>query len=573
MQTLLQTLQDHDRGHLSAVAELWGLDLPAGDTASAAAHLAERMLLPDSVEEIVESLQPEVMGLLGQILEHEGRILLADLSLQHGLIRRMGPAKRDREKPWRAPQSAVEALWYRGLIATAFADTPSGPREFAFIPMDLRPLLPFSQKPSQQVLGSPSGLPIRTSHTGLACVHDATTLLAALRQSPADDIDQLQSRLPFLSRHLMLPNQWNFLIALLLELGIANPSPIQPVPEPTGAFLEAPIQHGRRQLFQAWLSSDRWNDLAHVPGLRLVGESWPNDPIASRQSLMDFLERTPVDTWWSLDKWVKAVRQWQPSFQRPGADFDSWYIQSESGGEILSGAAHWDQIDGALLRYWISGPLYWLGITELGFLSESGHPDAFRLRFALDDITGPFEQPSGQVSPKPGLQISAQAEIRVSLEGSRVARYQIARIGDWLMLDSGDYVYRLSPRSLETAAAQGVTHKHILSLFEKFAKPPIPPSVLEALNRWGKEGVEARLEKAILLRLKEAALVDELLSHKSTARFLTERLGEKTFKLNPQQASQLIDHAARLGLLIDAEFTTDNSSGQDASPSQDPHRS
>jgi hypothetical protein len=519
------------------------------------------MLQPDLVGEIIESLSPAVMRALREILEHGGRIPLADISLEHGLIRRMGPAKRDREKPWRAPESPVEALWYRGLIATAFADTPSGPREFVFIPTDLRPMLPVSQKPSDQVLGNPGGLPTRTSHAGFACVHDATTLLAALRQMPAENIDHLRSRLPYLSRHLIHSSRWDFLIVLLMELGIASPAPIQPIPEPTRAFLEAPVEIGQRQLFQAWLRSKRWNDLANVPGLRLVSESWPNDPIASRQSLLHFLERTPVDTWWSLDEWVESIRQWQPSFQRPGVDFDSWYIQSETGGEILTGAAHWDQIDGALLRFWISGPLYWLGITELGFQTQSDHPATFRLLFSTDELTAPFELSSDKSPKEPSLQISPQAEIRVNPDGSRVARYQIARIGEWLALDSGTYVYRLSPRSLETAAAQGVTREHILSLLEKFGKPPLPPSVLEALKRWSQQGVEARLEKAILLRLKDAAIVDELLAHKATARLLDERLGQKTFKLNPQQASKLIDEAARRGILIDAEATTGDQSG------------
>ncbi|MGD8821672.1 MAG: hypothetical protein PVG63_01105, partial [Anaerolineales bacterium] len=398
MQTLLQTLQDHDRGHLSAVAELWGLDLPTGDTASVAASLAAHMLEAEVVQEIVESLSSGTMRALRQILEHGGRIPLADLSLQHGSIRRMGPAKRDREKPWRSPQSSVEALWYRGLIATAFADTPSGPREFVFVPTDLRPLLPLAQKPSDQVFGSPSGLPSRRAQTGLSCVHDATTLLAALRQSPADHIDQLRQRLPYLSRHLIQPDHWDFLITLLWEMDILSAAPIQPKPETTRAFLEAPIEVSHQQLVQAWLSSQRWNDLSHVPGLRLVGESWPNDPVASRKNLVHFLERTPVDTWWSLDTWVQSIRQWQPSFQRPGADFDSWYIQSDTGGEILSGAAHWDQIDGALLRFWIAGPLYWLGITELGFLSQADHPDAFRLKRSMDEFATPCEPSSEEIS-------------------------------------------------------------------------------------------------------------------------------------------------------------------------------
>lgn len=561
MQTLLQSLQDQDLGHIKAIAELWGLDLPTGDAASSAASLARLMQQPELAAEIVESLPPSAMEALQKVMLHGGRMPLADLTLEHGAIRRMGPAKRDREKPWRSPESPVEALWYRGLIATAFADSPAGPREFVFIPTDLKPLLPAFKLESGGYIGAPSALPTKTSYTGLTCVQDATTLLAALRGAPVEDAARLQSQLPYLFRHLFQPKQAGFLAALLMDLGIVAQAPLQPVLEKAQAFLEISPENARLQLIQAWWASERWNDLSRLPGLRLAGERWPNDPVASRQSLIEFLKQTPVDTWWSVDQWVKSIRHWQPSFQRPGADFDSWYIQSDAGGEILSGVAHWDQIDGALLRYWISGPLHWLGVTELGYLSDSEHADAFRLHYSVDLLTAPPDQMPDETPQRPAITIHSQGMLRVNQETSRVARYQIARIGEWLRLDSGDYVYRLSPRSLETAGAQGLTYDHIVGLLKKFAKPPIPPSVLEALKRWHLQGAEARLEKAILLRLKSKDLVDELMANKSTARFLKKRLGETTFKLDPREASQLIDQAARLGLLIDPGVTDEDHSG------------
>jgi hypothetical protein len=561
MQTLLQTLQDHDLGHLKAIAELWGIDLPHGDPAMAASHLAESMLTTDVAEEIIESLPPAAMEALQSIMLHGGRKPLADMRREFGSIRRMGPGKRDREKPWRAPESSTEALWYRGLIATAFADSPSGPREFVFIPTDLNPLLPATRIQPDQVLGGPGALPAKSSYIDLACVQDATTLLAALRQSPIHEIQSLRIQLPQLDRHLIYAPHCEFLVTLLLDLDILTKNPLHPVPSQTGAFLAAPPQSGRRKLFLAWLHSDRWNDLSKVAGLRLVSDRWPNDPVAARQSLLEFLHPIPVDTWWSIEKWVSAIRQWQPSFQRPGADFDSWYIQSETGGEILSGAAHWDQIEGALLRYWISGPLHWLGITQLGYQPSSAHPAAFRLRFDIGELSAPLKEEPPIEIQQSVIKINPKSELRVSQEGSRVARYQVARIGEWLKLEKGDFVYRLSPKSLATAAAQGMTHEHILNLLKKYSQPPIPPSVLEALSRWHQKGVEARLENAILLRLKSPDVVEQLLATKATARFLTNRLNETTFILDGRQATQLIGQAARLGLLIDTEISFEDESG------------
>ncbi|HEY69616.1 MAG TPA: hypothetical protein G4O08_03430, partial [Anaerolineae bacterium] len=142
MQALLQTLQDHDLGHLRIVAELWGFEPPSGNALQAAEKLAQWMLDPLAVSEIYQGLPSAGADLLDLLILRGGRVSLGDLMRRSGPLRRMGPGKRDREKPWRNPVSPLEMLWYRGLISTAFADTATGPKEFAFIPSDLIPLLP-----------------------------------------------------------------------------------------------------------------------------------------------------------------------------------------------------------------------------------------------------------------------------------------------------------------------------------------------------------------------------------------------------------------------------------------------
>ena len=147
MRSLLHTLQDYDLGHLRIVAELWGIDLPQGPARQAADVVARTMLEPATVTEITESLPLPNREALDFLLHLGGRAPLSDFVRRFGPFREMGPGRRDREKPWRDTASPMEALWYRGLIARAFIDTPSGPREFAFIPSDLAALLPIHAPP------------------------------------------------------------------------------------------------------------------------------------------------------------------------------------------------------------------------------------------------------------------------------------------------------------------------------------------------------------------------------------------------------------------------------------------
>ena len=61
----------------------------------------------------------------------------------------------------------------------------------------------------------------------------------------------------------------------------------------------------------------------------------------------------------------------------PG-DYDSWYLRDAESGEYLRGFEHWEQVDGALVYYLITGPLHWLGILHLGASEEDGEVLALR---------------------------------------------------------------------------------------------------------------------------------------------------------------------------------------------------
>ncbi len=137
MQPLLRTLQDHDFGHLRILAEVWGFDPPAGPSPQAARTLAKAMLEPSTLGEMIESLSQDARQTLQALQAAGGRMPLADLTRRYGPLREVGAARRDREKVWRQPASPLETLWYRGLLARAFADLPAGPCEFGFIPNDI----------------------------------------------------------------------------------------------------------------------------------------------------------------------------------------------------------------------------------------------------------------------------------------------------------------------------------------------------------------------------------------------------------------------------------------------------
>ena len=115
-----------------------------------------------------------------------------------------------------------------------------------------------------------------------------------------------------------------------------------------------------------------------MPRLRVEG-SWQNDPLHARQATLQFLSPLPPGVWWSLNAFIEAVKQTHPDFQRPAGDYDSWYLYDTSTETFLRGFEHWDEVDGALLRYLITGPLHWLAILDLASPEPGKPPSAFRL--------------------------------------------------------------------------------------------------------------------------------------------------------------------------------------------------
>jgi hypothetical protein len=550
MRTLLNVLQDYDPGQLRIIAELWGIDLPAGPSSETAHALSRAMLDPEEVGERWEALPASARAILDELLLQGGRLALAELLRRHGPLREMGPGRRDRDKPWRDPASPVEVLWYRGWIGRAFADAPAGPQEFAFIPSDLLALLPHPAPQPGEPLGRAADPPSWEQRASTAAVDDATTLLAALRRQGAPSIPLAASREHQLARFLFQPASTDLVLTLMQAEGLLAGSPMQPEPQATRAFLEAPRAECLRRLQQAWANSLRWNDLAHVPSLTVPDDAWPNDPLIARRAILGFLAGVPQGEWWSFKTFIQAIRQTDPGFQRPAGDFDSWYVQEASTRAFLHGIEHWDRVEGALLRYLISAPLHWLGVVDLGNTGDGDEPACFRLTSRSGHLLG-HPSRGGEPDRIGAARIQSDGRITAPASVPRPMRYQIARFCVWEGFEQGEYRYRLSPGLAHAAQTQGLQLTHIRSILETASGRPLPDHLARALERAFARGTEARLERIRVLRLSDPRVLRELQDNKVTRRFLGETLGPAAILVHEQDWERLRAAAARLGLLIE----------------------
>lgn len=540
MPDLSQTLHDADLGLLRMIAGAWGLDLNAPDAHAALPLLVEALHDAELVREILDVLPQEAIGALQTLSESGNHMTWAMFARRFGDVRNMGQGKRERERPDLKPASNAEILWYRALIGRAFLHfPPAEPQEYAYIPDDLAEYLKPLATLTPPLLGRPAspGECAVEMPAGDRILDHACTLLAALRLGvKLTDVDDAgwQTPPPVLAR--------------LLQCAGLLDSSLQPQPEPVRAFLEGTRPAALALLAQAWMNSPDFNDLRFLEGLKFEGE-WENDPLRARQAILNLLSQVTPGQWWSLPAFIAGVKERHADFQRPAGDYDSWFIRRTSDEAYLRGFSSWDEVDGALVSFIITGPLHWLGIFDLASAAPQAAASAFRFTPWANDLWQ-GAAPSGMAEETGQLKVGSDGRLRVPRLAPRSARYLVARFCRWEGEKDGEYRYRLAPSSLERARKQGLRAAHLIALLRKHAAAPIPPSLIQALERWDKNGTQAALQKTALLQVATPEILAALRKSRA-ARFLGEQLNPTTVVIRPGGEEAVQAALAEIGFLAD----------------------
>lgn len=542
MPDLQHRLQTHDLGFLEIVAGLWGVELNAPDARTALPMLTRELLDQALVLELVESLPDEVRQALDDLVVHSGWMTWSRFTRTFGTLREVGPGKRDREKPFLDPISPTETLWYRGLIGRDFLRHGGELQECAYIPDDLLELLPPVVPSGQQPTGRAAspGETVNIMRASDRILDHTCTLLAALRLDDSQRSPALESWQP----------PTNVVHALLAAMKLITSSE-QPVPEDARPFLEMSRGKALAWLVQGWRKSALFNELRLMPGVVCEG-AWHNTPEIAREKVLDWLGEIPEDTWWNLDSFIKAIKEREPDFQRPAGDFETWLMRDADTGESLKGIEHWDEVDGALVRYLITGPMHWLGLVDLASPAEDEPVSAFRCSVWSPQLLlgQPVENAPGEDQP---LEAFSDGTLTASVHTPRLARYQISRFCLWVDETVTKYTYHLSPASLRVAAEQGLKINHLETLLNKYCDAP-PPTLIQALHQWEQEGGQVQIHPGVILRVATPQIL-QAIRNSPAGRFVGDLLGPTTAIINPGAVEQISAALARLGYLSDIDIT------------------
>ena len=575
MHDLHRFLVDYDIAMLRALAQNRGIALATNRKTEAADHLATALLEPVSVSTALAHLSPQARDALELVLASGGRMRAPHFARRFGRVRPMGPGRLERETPWKDPANPTEELWYAGLVFFAFFKDRAGPGEFICVPQDLLPLLP---QPQGEPLSfsveavPPAAYQAKLDESGSAFVEDLFAYLVYLQTHDvrpyADgrlgrrDLARIRGRLLDADGRRLI-----FLRHLAQSLGLV-------VRQGEALRLEATtarqwlISSPARQLAAlqvGWREDPTWNDLCRVPALVCDQEPrWQqrHDPVMTRKSLLALLARVPPDAWWTLDSFLRAVKDFHPDFQRPDGDYTSWYIRDAASGEYLAGFESWERVEGALITDLFIGALRWLGVvatSQAAAVSEGVQPILCRLTESGARLLASLpqaEQPEGQAQsdaepeelPPPPIQVGADFSVKVPSPANLYTRFQLERFAD--LESTQPCRYTLTVRGLSRALARGIQVEQVLAFLQQASETAIPANVAGQLRLWAGRFGQVELEEVAVLKVKNERVLRELSVLPSTQPLLGQVLSPTMALVPRRNLPRLRKALAELGFLL-----------------------
>lgn len=540
MPDLQKSFLHYDQGMLRILAEKWDVELDPGPPRQMLARFISQINHPEAVKGMLDMLTEDARETFLKLAAGGGAMPWAEFTRNHGTFRIMGAAKRDRERPDRSPVSITEQLYYCGLIAKDFLKTEGEPQEFAFIPDEFLAILKPAPTAGSSPPGHPAVLPEKQQvlPASSSLVDDACTYLAALRTGLNPD----QQQAAFLNK------DFPFLSSLLRACELMDASSM-PDPNNVRKFLESSRAESLLFLVQGWQNSTSLNELRLLDGLVFEG-NWTNSPQPARQFLVSMLRFVPPGTWWDLNGFISHVKKEKPDFQRPSGDYDSWFIQRAEDGQYLRGFDSWDEVEGELVRYLVTGPMHLLGLIDL---AGDGQKSAYAFKWSGWAMALLENRLPAVREPQPGrIRLDNSGSLLIDRTALRPLRYQMARFCEWLGIKENTYRYRITPAGLFNAQKQGLQASKLEALLHRHADPPLPPGILQAIQRWEKDGTAALMETAIILKLDSPQLMEQLTNSRA-GRFIKEVLSPTVCTVRPGGIDAVRCALAEFGYLLDIQ--------------------
>lgn len=513
--------------------------------------------------ELIQQLADQLTGagyLEGWLarLDPPARVMLQGIAVEGGQTRGFVLERRFRhalgdETSERTVRAEIERLLSTGLLYRVFHAAGPDRGETFVMPEELRPLLPTEPGHS-----GPVPRPLPAPERVLACrpVFALFALASFVRRWRQREVRQASSagQLAALdeetSELVVEPpgrtsrERWTLLGHLAIQAGLftreeAGLEYTEELPD----WL-ARGHDGERGLWRAYLGAAHWDDLERAGSGRERFAGRRADPPAARAQVLDVVRRLPSLTWLQPEAVVHAVREEAPDFLREGYDASSSRLLDLQTGDVLAGPGSWDQVEGSMVRYMLSGPLYWLGGVEWG-VSDA---EADRLRIGERGAALLRGEEAALASPARPLELLDDRRVVAEADADLGLLWQLE---PYLLLEQRGppSVYRLARLSFARGLEAGGSLDDLRRLLERGSGQPLPEAFAAALDRWAPRLGRIHIRPQVVLLTQTAEELDAILERAEVRAAIRERLGPRAASVPAARSQELADLLERQGHL------------------------
>jgi len=537
MPTISETIQDYEIDQIEMIAEQWGIKDDIDPKKNVRKQIVALLDNKNLFLDVIYALPSHARTALQFVLDEGGKISASQFSRAYGVIREIGAAVREKDRPDRSPISVAENLFYKGIIGLSFFNEGDEVKEYIFLPEEFIKFLKSIQDDPSLIVTPPSLSKENISHIISASdkiLDQICSLLASLRGSvPSNEISRF-----------IPPPLFHFLSALFQTQGVTDKDSGILDTSKVKDFLTSERSTSFSDVCFSWMKAELINELKLLPDIILEG-NWKNDPIKTRGVLLEIITKLHPKKWYRIPDFIDWMHQKHPDFQRSGGEYNSWFIKDTTSNTYLNGFENWYHVEGKLLHYFLTGPLFWLGILDLAVIEEGEQPFAFRKSKWANKLLEkkPVKYETHEISE---FILRKNGAILLPINTQRELHYQIARFCVWEETQRKHYLYRISLNALRRAKTQHISIGQIKILFKKNAKKPIPRNILAALDRWENNQSQIYLERHILIQVDSPDILDQI--EKSPAkRYISERINATVATTSPKNIHRLEDALMEMG--------------------------
>lgn len=336
-----------------------------------------------------------------------------------------------------------------------------------------------------------------------------------------------------------------------------------------------------KHTFEAWRDGTGWNELLRLPTRKRGyhhSHPAPSQLKKVRTTILEHIKRMGADGWVSLSSLIDQIRladygflfqrrQLQPAYggyyyygtRRYGLYSTPYYEANNPFAitfeEVQDEADGWEKVEANLIAHIVAGPLFWMGLVDLGYGPET-QPDPVNpprpLGYRLTDIGAwvlglgqavEIPEEGGRIVVQPNFQVLAMEPIsdQVLITLDRFAEPEGG--GDRVMS------YRLTRQSVYRGQQDGWDASRIIEYLEKSSGAALPGNVRRSLEEW--QALHERIifrRGVTLLQAADAGTLERLLRDPELAPALGRRVTENV-TLAPGSAKETAEALRSRGWL------------------------